>query len=156
MVTAFTPTPCVAFVSHVDPGTTIVILAQGPSCIIGNAVLILQPLEKESSRAPYRNNPQIAGPGTSILSSSTIGILDSLAEQIQGPPHTFSTTTRYLFPSGIRFPPQWVSVCGSGAGFLQRSIHNVIRWRRLHGSLFRPIQVLADHPATLKRRSTYR
>ena len=48
--------------------------------IIGNAVFILQPLEKESSRAPYRNNPQITGPGTSILSSSTIGILDSLAE----------------------------------------------------------------------------
>ena len=71
-----------------------------------------------TKQSSYRNNPPSTGPGTSILSSCTIGILDS-------------TTTRHLFVSGIRYPRQWVSVCGSGAGFPQRSIYNVIRWRRL-------------------------
>ena len=54
--TSWGGTPCVAFASHVDPGTSSTILVQGPSCMIRYAVLILQPLQKESSRAPCRNN----------------------------------------------------------------------------------------------------
>ena len=52
------------------------------------------------------------------------------------------TTTRYLLPSGIRCPWQWVFFAEIQT--------------QCHPASWKPIQVLADNPATLKRRSTYR
>ena len=95
-------------------------------------LLILQPLQKVSRRAPYRSKPRPFSVPP-LLAYWTL-----LQNRSRGRTHAFSTT-RHVFPSEIRYPRQSaVGVnCGSGAGFPQRSIHNVIRWRRLHGSLFK-------------------
>ena len=85
--------------------------------LFGSSPYLVVPLRSSCSHYKKDLAARLAGihctfiqPMTSILSSSTIGMLDSLAEQIRGPTNTFSTTTRYQLPSGIRYPWQWVSI----------------------------------------------
>ena len=76
----------------------------GSRPLLYNSCIHPAAISKGPSRAPCRDiSHTLSGPGTSILSSSTIGILNSLAEWIQG------RTTHSLLPSRIRCPRQWVS-----------------------------------------------
>ena len=61
----------------IDPAPHIAIWLKAHLVIVA---FILQPLQKELAERLADINHTLSGPGTSILSSSTIGILDSLAE----------------------------------------------------------------------------
>ena len=128
-------TPCVAFASHVDPVTTIVIVL----LCHRHAAFILQPLQEESSRAPCRNKPPSTR--TRDIHSHPLLAYWTLLQNRSRDHHIHS-----LLPQGTCFLLGYgVPGSGSGAGFPQRSIHNVIRWRRLYGSLFKCWPIIRLH-----------
>ena len=90
---------------------------------------------KEPLQAASRIIHQTIHQGQSILQSSITGILDSLRNR--SGPTTTSTTTGFQFPPGI-------GTWGSGPQFVvaervfrRDPREDVIRWRRLHGSLYK-------------------
>ena len=123
--------PCVAFASHVDPGTSITILAQGPSCIIGTQYSFCGHYKMRAAErltgTIHRSQDQ--GHPFSVPPLWHIG----LSCKIDPGTTTYILYYHNLFPCGIRHPRQCGSACGSGAGFpLMEAYSSVWPIIRLH------------------------
>ena len=115
------PTPCVLFFQTIDLPQH---LAQGPFCIITTIRAREQknncrPLTGLSIRQSTRDNPSSNHP---LLAHWTFFATNNDLNYYRVP-----------VPSGDRHLGQWASISDSGASLPQR----FIRWRRLHGSLYK-------------------